>query len=435
MNEFEDQISFIPSNISWNDLLEIENAERLARDLVDLGKDLIRACQSGDAAQTDLSVEVKVILTLMAKFQSSLNIVYEGFKLLLNFVLVNVERNCLLILINGGVLIVTRSMGAHEGDSGVQTLGCSVLHSLSTSAAHKELVVRNPNVVMFEGVRAILAALTYHTADARIAGLALSSLQNMSFNERSSEFVASLGGADCIVAAMRAHGAIADVQAPACWSLLNMSANGPALKRVIVASGGVAALLATLVAHPSDRDVLVPCCGALHSLATRSPAHKTLTGDAGAVPLLVAVLNAHWTDPAVVRPAVWALQTLSADHPPNAARLAAAAAAPVLLRLVAAHAAAGIAGGDVVRPACWALESLLAADPAGARAAREDPACRPAVEALRELHRAAPEDGVTAGLLLRLDTQFGYGPEGAAAVGPVASESAGAQQTPRSVFL
>ena len=399
-----------------------------------LGSDLIRACQKGEVAPTDLSKEIKVILTLMTKFQTILKIVYESFKLLLHFVLVNAERNSWLILLNGGVVVITRAMGVHEQDAGVQTLGCGVLHSLSTSAAHKELVLRDPNVVMFEGVRAVLAALTHHPGDARLAGLALSSLQNMSFNERSSEFIAGLGGADCILSAMRAHPDDPDVQAPAGWCLLNMSANGPELKLVIAGCGGVAALVAALVAHPRDRDVLAPCAGALHSLATRCPPNKALAADAGAAALLVAAIREHWTDPAVVRPAVWALQTLAADHPPNAARLAAAGAVPILLRLVVAHAAAGGPGAvDILRPACWALESVVASDSEAARAARGDRACAPAVLALRSLYRAAPADAVIVALLRALDAD-----QVAAETSAAASEgSAAAAAEPRrtSVFL
>ncbi len=136
-HELKDQISFVPSGSAWTDLLGIDSVPTLENNFLSLAGDLLQACERGEVSSSDLSTEIKVILTLMTKHQPNLKIIHEAFKLLLHFVLINPEHNSWLMLLNGGVVVVTRSMEAHPSECGVQILGCGVLHSLSTSNAHK----------------------------------------------------------------------------------------------------------------------------------------------------------------------------------------------------------------------------------------------------------------------------------------------------------
>jgi hypothetical protein len=136
-DDLGDQITFIPSCTAWTDLLKIDSVPTLERNLSSLASDLLQACKCGEVSSADLSTEIKVILSLITNHQSNLKIIHEGFKLLLHFILVNPEHNSWLVLLHGGVVVVSRSMDAHAGNCSVQTLGCGVLHSLSSSKAHK----------------------------------------------------------------------------------------------------------------------------------------------------------------------------------------------------------------------------------------------------------------------------------------------------------
>ena len=62
------------------------------------------------------------------------------------------------------------------------------------------------------------------------------------------------GGVAMLLAAMSTHCAVADVQAMACWALVNVMLN-PAQKALAGARGGLAAVLAAMRAHPDDLEV------------------------------------------------------------------------------------------------------------------------------------------------------------------------------------
>ena len=101
-------------------------------------------------------------------------------------------------------------------------------------------------------------------------------------NEQKIKAVAEAGGADVVVAAMRAHAIYHGVQQEGCGALMALASDKEASSKV-VSAGGVVSLLAALqyALGKANEGVLMKGMGALATLAT-TPANKEVLVKAGA---------------------------------------------------------------------------------------------------------------------------------------------------------
>ena len=107
------------------------------------------------------------------------------------------------------------------------------------------------------------------------------------------------GGADAVVAAMRAHADAAAVQQEGCSALGNMAGGDLLSQRAVLAAGGAAAAAAALGgAHGGSAVVAAQACGALGNLAGGDDACQRGALAAGAA-AVVAALVAHADAPTV----------------------------------------------------------------------------------------------------------------------------------------
>ena len=78
--------------------------------------------------------------------------------------------------------------------------------------------------------------------------------------------IASAGGIEAVVGAMRQHLAVAGVQEQGCWALSNLAANADN-KVKIASAGGIEAIVRAMTQHPSAAGVQEGGCGGLWFLA------------------------------------------------------------------------------------------------------------------------------------------------------------------------
>ena len=135
-------------------------------------------------------------------------------------------------------------------------------------------------------------------AHAEVAKQGCRALANLAFNNADNQkAIASAGGVEAVVAALRAHGgAHAGVAQHGCWALKNLAIDDD-IALAIGSAGGVEAIVPALRAHgEGNAEVAENGCTALAYLCwdtTANAAAIAAAVSAGAVPLVEAAVRAH----------------------------------------------------------------------------------------------------------------------------------------------
>eukprot|EP01043_Picozoa_sp_COSAG02_P014216 COSAG02_NODE_582_length_20017_cov_26.599608_10_plen_585_part_00 len=133
--------------------------------------------------------------------------------------------------------------------------------------------------------------------------------------------VVRAGGIDVLLAAMRAHPAIEEVQHNCARTLDNLIAFDPStdpegndlgeIDGLIVAAGCIELLIAASHAHPSSVQVQEVCCGALSNLLLANEEHCAKAVAAGGIDVLIVAMRAYPSAELVQQCCASALETLS----------------------------------------------------------------------------------------------------------------------------
>jgi len=138
---------------------------------------------------------------------------------------------------------------------------CTALESLTfTDAEHRRVIMQHG------GIEAVLCVMELHQdADPSLLRPAMDALWNLTFDDEVVMRVANAGGIERVLALMRKHDGIAELQGAACAVLLNL-ASTEANRREIV-QGGASLVAAAMRRHSTNEDVLEQGCQTLYMLA------------------------------------------------------------------------------------------------------------------------------------------------------------------------
>jgi hypothetical protein len=296
-----------------------------------------------------------------------------------------------------GVDAALATLAAHAGDARVQDQACHALRVLCTqhpvNQARASATVRDLVAALARGER--------EGPDAQARRLCL--LGVLTHNSGANTTLAlNAGVVAATLAAMRAHGAHAQLQEHGCTMLGTVavaSATGDtaplpaaamATRTAAVAAGAYGAVVAALRSHGAAHARLAHrACSALANVCSASVPNKLAAARAGAIEAVVAAMRAHPGDVLVAQAGSAALQNIPKDIEENQARAVAAGALPALAAALVRH----VSDLELVAHASAAFSNTVGESTAASRAAAEAGALEALLAALRT-HATSAAAGV-----------------------------------------
>ncbi|KAJ1481072.1 armadillo-type protein [Baffinella frigidus] len=202
----------------------------------------------------------------------------------------------------GGIEEVMAGMRAHK-DAGMQEAGCRALGYLCTNTADNE-------VAQLFVIDALIAGMHAGAARVQVAGFrALSNLAQHDFNKI---MIAGLGGIEAVLAGMRAHSGVAEVQAWGCGALGFLCANAADSQVKVAELGGIEEVLAGMCAHAGAAAVQEAGCGVLSYLCANA-ANQAKVQELSVVEAVLAGMWAHRSVAGVQQQGCRAIWVLAMD--------------------------------------------------------------------------------------------------------------------------
>jgi len=158
----------------------------------------------------------------------------------------------------------------HASNAELCSRVCTALESLTfTNAEHRRAIMRHG------GVEAVLCVMEQHgDADPSRIRPAMDALWNLTFDDEVVARVSEAGGIERVLAVMRKHDGIAELQGAACAVLLNLASTEGRSREIV--QTGAPLVAAAMHRHSTNEDVLEQGCQTLYMLAQgehlRSPA-------------------------------------------------------------------------------------------------------------------------------------------------------------------
>jgi hypothetical protein len=176
-------------------------------------------------------------------------------------------------------------MGTHAADQQMQAAGCRAFGNLFGD----EMQARKHAQLAAKATKAVVAAMTAHTADSDVQHKACSALYNIAvLNPACQAAAAAAGGIEASVAALRAHAANALMQTAGCSALSFICAHMPGHQAKAVAAGGIEAVIQSLRQHAADAELQNFGCMALSVIVQDSRGCVQRANAAGALDAVVA---------------------------------------------------------------------------------------------------------------------------------------------------
>jgi hypothetical protein len=280
----------------------------------------------------------------------------------------------------GAVKAIVAALGAFPDDVRLQCNGCATLAGLralctwqTTANAHSAVAPARPSL------RACARSPQKRECRQPVAVRFVAYFYEDTNASKHAQLAAD--ASITVVAAMKAHASVGDLQRKACDALSNIATLNRTCQAAAGAAGGIEASVAALRAHAVDASMQKAGCDALGNICAHMPGHQAKAVAAGGIEAIIQALRRHAADAEVQRAGCTALANMVQNSRSSVQRANAAGALDAIVATATGPAAAITGVFDAV---CCALHELVPGHEAAA-------VCAGALEALEQ--RTATDDG------------------------------------------
>jgi hypothetical protein len=165
-------------------------------------------------------------------------------------------------------------------DTGLATICCQRVRKIGDGGKGK-ITAEGTAFNSVGGCKALVAAMRSHAAVANLQAEGCRAVMVLCRGDEGKAAMLAAGGAEAVVGALRAHVGVAAVQEAGCAAVCNLAGSDEG-KAALVAAGGAEAVVGALRAHPGVAVVQMEGCRAARRLAYRSAEGQAALRQAGA---------------------------------------------------------------------------------------------------------------------------------------------------------
>jgi len=204
---------------------------------------------------------------------------------------------------------IAEGMHKHIWHTGIQQASCDILWHYASGS----LRLWNKDIVIPQVIECLLATMKAHLMVVEVQETACAVLDNLSVDRKVSVQIVTAGGIERVLVAMIAHPDANGLQENCARTLVNLSADDTATQLKISRAGGIRRVVSAMVLHPKVVDVQLYTCWSLCNLATNSVHRAQIVAEGGIEQILTA-MSAHRKAAKVQEYACAALSALAADY-------------------------------------------------------------------------------------------------------------------------
>jgi hypothetical protein len=222
-------------------------------------------------------------------------------------------------------------------DVELATICCQRVFEIGDHHTDKDMTAEGTAFNAAGGCKALVAAMRSHASVANLQAEACHALRNLSRGSEGRAAALAAGGAEAVVGALRAHPSVAAVQEMGCKAVVNLAFKNAECKAALLAVGGAEAVVGALRAHPGVAAVQVIGCAAVVNLAFRNAGGQAALLAVGGAEAVVGALRAHPSVAGVQEHGCKAARSLALNSAGGQAALLAAGGAEAVVGALRAH--------------------------------------------------------------------------------------------------